>query len=335
MFGSAPAENVLSPDRIALLSDPKTPVKMVFKWTTPFDASTEQVCTKIAEAFGLSVPDIQTVSPKRASVLISPMKKFKPAFSPPAFSLLVMDRMKGTTLSSLTKENFLKFNLEAWQRMMRHFGKASMLDLFIGNFDRFVRFDRCVDGSFVLVDNPSANGGNAIISLTPQRGKNIAGISMIDTNSILHPSRESSSDTDAFVGLDGLFEDGCCTPPPKKTPSPLKPQGNKAEDLHQFFQTMVLSVVNREKILLDHIFKSILKSVKEGCESWTQEESDLVLKQLEDSEEALQVGLLEGLEQLKKREFLETAQKIAEEEEDIAKDLLDYLQLNSKFLLSL
>ncbi len=301
----------------AATADQDEQVGIVLKWIPHRAAKDEYACNELAKAFGLDVPVMQSVSKETSSLFVSPTKRQKPSFNEGPFQLIAMNRIDGMNLSQLCISGAI-FALKpsSWQQMMYQFGQAAILDLFSGNFDRFIRFQMNQSGEFEFVQDPEANAGNVMVHTTPQRG-NIASVSFIDNTSLAPPSKPAvvkDDEVDLDFSLFGVNEpeepeaDAITPPrtPEKQAENPLIVKG-----LNAFFVNTVKELERDSNGLAEHITSAVKKAILNAV----MQEVDLVsAKQIIAIENALvqanrdlKEGLLSGLLRLKNPAFQEAA----------------------------
>ena len=262
------AKDVLSPDECMAYPDgPDTPVGAVIKYVAKSDADNEVVCTQLAQAFGLNAPVVQPASGKSASLFVSPMKREKAAFTLEPFDMLAMNLIRGTNLVDLCESGrVFEFTQKQWNELLFEFGKTAVFDLFIGNFDRFVRFELTASQEYELTST-AANLGNVMLEFTPERGKGIRAAHMIDSTSLAREPKQP-----AVVDEDDLYTTGLFDPvqesvpvgtPPRSShlPGGDTPERPIAEPLHRCFVNTIGGFLNGSPELPAAILASIQTSL--------------------------------------------------------------------------
>lgn len=321
-------------------------VNFVLKWVVGSEADNERVCTQLCEDFGLHAPTIRPVQRKAADLFVSPMKRAKAAFSPDPFELLVMDRLRGSNLFDLCKtQRIFDLDIAAWQVILHNLGLAAPFDLFIGNFDRVVRFDRGEEG-YALKPNGSANLGNFLVQMTPEKGKNVSKVSMIDTSSIV-PGHEStaSHEVQASFDLMGFFddeggvegvEDGYVTTPNGRSAAPVSSSEPVAPQMHRLFVALASATQRGDDVLTSHIMSCVERSLLEVLDDLydidqTDPKCSAMIGKIHAVSDALHAGVHEGLERLSAPTFGQRAIDIASEG---SVELQNLIQMNVEWLAS-
>jgi hypothetical protein len=321
LLGNGPVKAFAPPS--AAISDvqPEEQVGIVLKWIPQRAAKDEYACNELAKAFGLEVPIMQPVSKETSALFVSPTKRQKPSFNESPFQLIAMNRIEGMNLSQLCSSGAIfRLKPSSWQQMMYQFGKAAMLDLFSGNFDRFVRFQMNEKGVYEFIEDPEANAGNVMIHTTPERG-NIASVAFIDNTSLAPPSKPAAlEDPDEAIDL-SLFDSDKPKEPevvlqtPPKTPEKQDENPAIVRELNAFFVNMTQELERDANGLAEHIAaavkKAISKSIKEEMDMLSQRQIRDIEFAMAMSHKSLKEGLLYGLRNLQNPVFQEAALSIA------------------------
>jgi len=309
-YASAYAAASLSP--AAAQQEPEKQEGIVLKWVLQRAANDEYACNELAKAFGLNVPVMQAVSKETSALFVSPTKRAKPSFAEGPFQLIAMNRIDGMNLSQLCMTgDIFSLSKSSWKQMMYEFGRAAILDLFSGNFDRFLRFQMNEKGVFELAEEPEANAGNVMVHTTPER-RNIASMSFIDNTSLAPPSKtEPAAEEPIGLSLFELGESGPAPTTPPRTP-PIKEEDPKiVKELNAFFVSTCKELQKDSGQLAVHVSSAlknaILSSIKEKVDLVAPEKLQAVHEALKTSHKDLKEGLIDGLIRLKNPRFQEQA----------------------------
>lgn len=295
-------------------ADQDEQVGIVLKWIPHRAAKDEYACNELAKAFGLDVPVMQSVSKETSSLFVSPTKRQKPSFNEGPFQLIAMNRIDGMNLSQLCLSGAI-FALKpsSWQQMMYQFGQAAILDLFSGNFDRFIRFQMNQSGEYEFVQDPEANAGNVMVHTTPQRG-NISSVAFIDNTSLAPPSKpavEKDEEVDLDFSLFGVNEPEAAPITPPRTPEKQSENPAIVKGLNAFFVSTIKELERDSNALAEHITsavkKAILNAVKEEVDLVSARQSLAIESALIQANGDLKQGLLDGLLRLKNPAFQKAA----------------------------
>lgn len=320
----APASAVMTVDKYASYpAGADTTVGAVIKYVSKSDAENEILCAQLASDFGLNAPVVQTTPDNIAALFNSPMKNAKPSFNPQPFQMLAMNLIRGTNLFELCEDGkILNFSQSVWNRLFFEFGRTAMFDLFIGNFDRFIRFERNSDGTYEI-RKANANLGNVMLEWTPERGQNVSTTHMIDSTSAAQEPKLKIEEEAVIFGMVDFFDDETTTSSSAAaaatdlstttfTSPPSSPKRKKndpiAPALHQFFvETMTefkRGSPELAKFILDSVTESLCNSL-EGFLNLNRNDPRIVqlVEHLLNGEDALKKGLAQGFTRLADPDF--------------------------------
>lgn len=311
------AADVMKPEARELtgLSE-DAPVGYVLKWVRATVAQNEVVASKLASAFGVEAPVMQKVSQDVSSQFVKMTKALSPSFYAGHFQMIAMNRFRGMNLAELCKNGeILKLDQKAWDGMLHTFGKASMFDLFIGNFDRFIRSTRSDTGEFALEEEPKANPGNVLVQMTPKK-KNLSSVSCIDNGTAVKTPQKKSAFSEK--------EEESSTETSKRNYPPTAPEA------HAFFKEML---TGDPQLLTAHISEALLNAIQSSLGGEVLEENPEALQKIRHhiltGSWPLLAGLGEGRARLYDSTFL---QKAFELSLDASQSLKFLIQENASWL---
>lgn len=276
--------------------DQNTPLDFVLKWVPNHMEETERLCTELARIYGMITPTMQVFSPKTSGLLVRPTKLAlggrKNKFNPKLFTMIAMNKVKGGNIVDLCRSRTVTtLSPNAWQLIMKEFGKAVIFDLFTGNDDRFIRFDTS-DRRFSLQVNPTANSGNIMVHVTPKK-TNVSEVAVIDNGTMAnsHPRR-------ALFGKQGKV---------KSLLSETSENSRRAatcENLHILFDELTLETEE----LASHAHQAIRNAfMKEMTGRASAEQIRAVSERIDGAKRFLNVGIQEGLQRLNDETFQKEA----------------------------
>ncbi|MBX7066182.1 MAG: hypothetical protein K1X28_03015 [Parachlamydiales bacterium] len=299
LIGSASAEIIIGDSEIPH----DMPIGFVLKWAE--GADNEMICTRIAKHFGLETPEMVLIHPTKVAEVAKATKKLAPRFSKKnSHDLILMNQIKGANFSSFCKsDEILSLSKESWNKMMHYFGKISVFDIFIGNYDRFVRFKLDDEGVFVLEESPEANAGNIMLQATPEKRRTLSRVAVIDTSSLAPQASEEKMAMEEITKL---------------------PKRSLAPGLHEFFKTMM---ARGPMALSAHVSTSITNAMRRATHADPERQS-VIFERMQQALPKLSVGIVEGFAQIQDPAFLAKAQDAAEG----SRPLSELIRLNSQYL---
>ena len=300
------------------------PLETVMKWVSPSEAVAEQICAEVIQAFGFEAPIVRSVSAVSAQASALKMKEIKPAFSPDVCQMIMMNRCKGTPLNDIcSKGQIFEIDPSEWPSILEKFGQIAVVDLFLGNFDRLVRFEQSGDDSYALAVAPSVNPGNLILELSDELPRYVTRISLIDNSSLaIEKSR-----TDVALPLSGMATmfDSVDPKDTHSSKSPASPYSFSPEALSRFFQERIIDIQRDPTRLAEYVLTGLNRCIQE-----LTHRDDLPAPWM--NTDSLARGLVQGIAMLKNPEIQDRLQRLLDDKP--SSPLKTYLQTNLSWLAS-
>lgn len=246
------------------------PRRFILKWDTEAAGINQKMCSDLVKHSGLSAPTIQIVTGALAKKLKRRAEKVTPAFTREDFTLIYMPSFPATTFSSARRSGYLKdLTPRNWNTVLIKSGRMLVMDLAMGNADRFFRTDWKNEKSSLKTH---FNDGNLMLEMPyGQFDRVFKAVHFIDnetTPSLLkcfQKVEESDSDDDDMcleVGGDASTEESGSDSQTKKT-SPKK--ASETASVTSWKQT-VRDLIADPKPLITVAAKGIATSFKEDAQ---------------------------------------------------------------------
>jgi hypothetical protein len=285
----------------------KTPFQFVLKWAHHHELYNEQFCASIFDHFKLKAPNIRVIDNPGIldRKIVEVMQREKRSFANISiFGIEFMRAFKGATLRSHVKMSRIEaLEDEEKKEIFNDIGKGAILDLLIGNEDRFFRLKDSGDG----FGGPFVNPGNFMLELplVAVQGdvkRRLKAVHFIDSTTTIFPKRllevgREQEELDCGVG--GLFDDA-----PSESSSSLgelsessTDSGDTEEEILQKYHSIVRSLIVGDD------YSRFVDIICEGLKKEFQEEGNpLTEATLIMMKENIMKGCREMIERIKKEQ---------------------------------
>lgn len=142
---------------------PDQRIGIVIKWQSEGQCSVERIGSLFFKAFGFPAPETYRIDPKLANLLgpYAEKKCFAMGANYQSLGLIAMPQLDANNFKEASKSKIKQMSPEDQQVMLEKFGEIALLDIILGNNDRFVSFTDNVETLFSATS--SFNSGNVMM----------------------------------------------------------------------------------------------------------------------------------------------------------------------------
>ncbi len=242
------------------------PIGLVLKWQNSALCAIEKLGAQIFQHFGLNAPKVHPFSESEAKKIMDSARKTDEKLDSMVngLPLVAMPRMHAANLTDIIKNGRLKqLSIQDQELLLQKFGQITLLDLLIGNNDRFIKFIPNAEKKFH--DLPSLNGGNILIEFETEdasiRLKDVYPIDNCTAIELLEkkPIEEEEDYGFSLFGEEDEDED-------EDLQFPSQPTSEK-KDLIAEFNAVFRSLIQNQDILCKHFEENLKKEILECNEN--------------------------------------------------------------------
>nr|NGX60153.1 hypothetical protein [Chlamydiota bacterium] len=184
------------------------PMEFVLKWQNLAFCTIEKLGAQIFQHFGFHVPKIHQFSKSEATEVMHAAREmdFKLEAMVNGVPLIAMPKIHGGNLTDIIKNGKLKkLSKEDLEILLQKFGQIALLDLIIGNDDRFIGFS----SNLKQVFHKSLNPGNVMVEVDQSSPPRLVGVYPIDncTSADLILKEKEKEEEEMDLDLFSIFDE--------------------------------------------------------------------------------------------------------------------------------
>jgi len=256
---------------------PDQRIGIVIKWQSEGQCNVERIGALFFKAFGFPAPETYRIDEKLANLLgpYAEKKCFAMGANYKALSLIAMPLLDANNFKEASKSKIKQMSPEDQQAMLEKFGEIALLDIILGNNDRFVSFTDDVESLFSVTS--SFNSGNVMMEFEENVSarQKLVDVYPIDNCTLdLADKKKRISDSEEDIGF-GLFEANLLETPPdspcsvESSPKTVT-QPEDPVDAEALFQAKIIRLnqvcirlINDLDCVAKHIQNNLAKDLKE------------------------------------------------------------------------
>lgn len=239
------------------------PIGLVLKWQNPALCAIEKLGAQIFQHFGLNAPKVHPFSENEAKKIMNSARKTDEKLESMVsdLPLIAMPRIHAGNLTDIIKNGKLKqLALEDQKLLLQKFGQITVLDLLIGNNDRFIKF--IPDAEKKFNDLSSLNGGNVLIEFDEEESSlRLREVYPIDNCTAIELLEKKPIEEEEDYSF-SLFDEEGKDEEPLVSNLDLQPSSEK-KDLIAEFNGVFRSLIQDQDTLCKHFEKNLKKEILE------------------------------------------------------------------------
>ncbi|NGX48067.1 MAG: hypothetical protein K1000chlam3_01454 [Chlamydiae bacterium] len=243
-------------------------IGLVLKWQNSTLCAIEKLGAQIFQHFGLNAPKIHPFSENEAKKIMDSARKIdeKLGSMVNGLPLVAMPRIFAVSLTDIIKNGKLKqLSLQDQELLLKKFGQITLLDLLIGNNDRFISFIPDAEKKFNELS--SLNGGNVLIEFEAEdssiRLKDVYPIDNCTAIELLEKKPIEEEENYDF----SLFSEEGEEEGEEEGPQFASQPSSKKKDLIAEFNAVFRSLIQDQDTLCKHFEKNLKKEILECNEN--------------------------------------------------------------------
>lgn len=317
---------------------PNQRIGLVIKWQQEGQCNVERIGALFYQTLGFPAPATYRIDPKLANQLGPFGEKKCPAMGDTykSLTLIGMPLLDANNFKEASKSKLKLLSREDQQTMLQKFGEIALLDLILGNDDRFISFTDDVENPFKVTS--SFNSGNVMMEFEEFEGKvqKLVDVYPIDNCTLdLADKKTYVSGCEEDLCL-GFFDGDLSTSPPDSpssagvTPQSISPPVAPVDPEIQFQEKIIrlnkvcLRLISDLDCVAKHVQNNIVKDLSERTTDLGeyQEFIDMI-------PDHLSIGMRQALEKIRKFDCGSFVQQFeAEGLDPFSRRALDLIKLN-------